>query len=172
MSKIISIFLVAILVVQSGCFYKRYFRNEDWVYFEDWDRDQNKAIDSLEFSGGYLEEEFFKKWSARENDITYHEFYKQLFESLDIDDSSRMEGSEVTSARAQFFFKAPPESRSMTEEEFTTYLSKNNIAQRYDINKDNKISDFEMAGMMFANSDEDHNHSLGSLEFYDWEIYR
>lgn len=172
MSKIFHIFLIAVLAIQSGCFYKRYYRDEDWVYFEDWDRDQNSALDSLEFSAGYRESEFFKKWSSRSENITYDEFYKQIFRFLDVNDDRSIDESERARGKELYFLKEPARPGAMNEAAFNEYLSNNNVALAFDTNKDNKISEFEMAGTMFVISDDNRDNVIGSLEFYDWEIYR
>ena len=66
---------IALVMGLSGCFYSRYFEDEKWVYFEDWDTNESNEIDSAEFVKGYLENDLFTKWS-KTGAITYEEFNK------------------------------------------------------------------------------------------------
>lgn len=41
------------LVAWSGCTYKSMIRDEEWVYFEEWDSNDDSKLDSNEFANGY-----------------------------------------------------------------------------------------------------------------------
>lgn len=65
MSKIFGIFLIVMLLGQSGCLFKSYVHDDNWVYFEDWDVNDDSKIDSTEFVNGYARDKFKDDQSAQ-----------------------------------------------------------------------------------------------------------
>jgi len=52
--------MVFCAIAISSCSYKS-IHDDNWVYFEDWDADDNSRLDSAEFISGYLRDDVVKK---------------------------------------------------------------------------------------------------------------
>jgi hypothetical protein len=59
------LFLVAL--VSGSCTHK-YFHDDSWVYFEDWDANSDSKLDSAEFISGYMRDDLYKDGKAGKDD--------------------------------------------------------------------------------------------------------
>lgn len=96
MSKIFGLFLSVVLLLQNGCAYKPYGRDDNWVYFEDWDMNSDSKIDSTEFVNGYVRDELFKEDRSRgaTSSATAEESAKALFLTCDENKDGVVSGLE------------------------------------------------------------------------------
>jgi hypothetical protein len=72
--------MVFCAVAVSSCSYKS-IHNDNWVYFEDWDMNDNLRIDSAEFVSGYLRDDVFEREKAKTASV--EETAKSSFETCD-----------------------------------------------------------------------------------------
>jgi Ca2+-binding EF-hand superfamily protein len=145
--------------------------------YTNWDGDGNRLVDRYEFTRGYMQSDYFKKWTEGNLSMNYNELYNKIFNNLDSDNDNLLSMSEFNSRINHFYFQMfngnfsqwDHDANSLVDRnEFIEQAGKTKLGSIWDTSDDRTITEREMAGGMFYICDADNNGRIDSLEFNTW----
>lgn len=152
-----------------------------YTSYANWDRDSDGKLDRYEFTTGYLQSKYFKKWTSEKKPMSYERLYQVTFNSLDTDHDEKLTKMEFDPKIGSFYKGNFQESFTrwdsdgnsiLDKSEFFRSVCKTDLASHWDTSGDKRISTRELASGMFYIGDLDNNGRINSLEFNIWKINR
>jgi len=149
--------------------------------YQDWDSNKDGGIQRAEFVDGYAGSNYFKKWGKGANFISYDDFLKDAFMSLDKNKDSNLDRGEFESQIDIYYFGTLSNSfgqwdknsnGSIEKAEFIDGAKMNKLASLWDIDRDKSISEYEMASGMFDLCNANKDLKVDQQEFDTWRAKR
>ena len=149
--------------------------------YQDWDSNKDGAIQRAEFIDGYIDSNYFNKWSNRGNSISYNDFLVDEFNFLDKNRNAEIERTEFDGQIDPYYFGTQSNdfnhwdknSNGLIENaEFIEQAKISKLASLWDNDDDKTISEREMASGMYDLCNTNNDPKVDQQEFDQWRAKR
>ncbi|HWA33373.1 MAG TPA: hypothetical protein VG737_04560 [Cyclobacteriaceae bacterium] len=171
-------FLVVSVALVTACRSSRE-NTSGWVQVEQWDQNKNGALDREEFHQGYLRDGFDLPWTGETKATTCSLLSEKLFTKLDSNGDGGLDANELTRRQVRYVVgKTFTEwkqwddngNNQLDMNEFGAHAVNDHLCGVFDPNSDGAISSDDLALANFSICDQDASGTVGTMEFYLWEI--